>query len=400
MNKFKKLLCGCLGVCLAFVPVVSAVPASAESITSLQQQLEELESKNKEYQEILDKTQADIKDKEEYVETLVDKIDVLDQKIALTNESIEELNSSIAEKQAAIDEAESEIDEQVATLCTRLKTIYMSGSASDLEIILGAKSFDDFIDKVQLVKVLSNYDKGLIDEINVTLDEVSERKEALEADKSELEEQKSSLQDDEDDLNTLVEENQALLDELYKTNDETKDAMEQSTLESEEIESQIISYYQQIASSSTGSSSDIKISKSGFTWPCPSSYTITSLWNEDRTTYNHGAIDIGANTGSTVVAACEGTVIAVNNSCAHNWGKSSSCGCGGGYGNYVMIYHDGGKMTIYGHLTYAGVEVGDTVKTGQTIGVVGSTGNSTGPHLHFECRLNGVKYNPMLEFED
>lgn len=102
--------------------------------------------------------------------------------------------------------------------------------------------------------------------------------------------------------------------------------------------------------------------------------------------------------GATVVAAYQGTVIASYNGCVHNWGKDGSCGCGGGYGNYVMIDHGNGKITVYGHLTNSIVSVGDTVSTGQTIGYVGSTGNSTGAHLHFECRYNGVKYNPMDEY--
>lgn len=116
--------------------------------------------------------------------------------------------------------------------------------------------------------------------------------------------------------------------------------------------------------------------------------------------YNHGGIDIaGAGImGTPVVAAADGTVVATNSSCTHNWGKSYSCGCGGGYGNYVMISHAGGKMTVYGHLTSLTVSSGQSVSRGQVIGYVGSTGNSTGPHLHYECRLNGVRYNPMSEY--
>ncbi|MCI6825449.1 MAG: M23 family metallopeptidase [Ruminococcus bromii] len=103
--------------------------------------------------------------------------------------------------------------------------------------------------------------------------------------------------------------------------------------------------------------------------------------------------------GASVVAADNGTVIDTYNSCYHNWGKNGSCGCNGGYGNYVMIDHGNGKVTVYGHFTNVIVSPGQTVKKGQTIGYVGSTGNSTGPHLHFECRYNGVKYNPMTEYE-
>ena len=102
--------------------------------------------------------------------------------------------------------------------------------------------------------------------------------------------------------------------------------------------------------------------------------------------------------GATVVAADSGTVAYVNDYCPHNWGKSGSCGCGGGYGKYVWINHGNGKETIYAHLSSLAVSTGQYVSKGQVVGYVGSTGYSTGPHLHFECRYNGVKYNPMTEF--
>lgn len=397
-SKTKKIFSALLAVCIMTCSVSFAVTARAESIDSLQKQLNELEDKNKEYEEKLKKTQDDINKKEEYIETLVEKIDLLGEKIGLANESIEELNDNIDEKQKEIDLANDDIDDRVNLLCERLRIVYMAGNASDLEIILGAKDFSDFIDKAELVKRLSDYDKNLIDEINQNLEKVSNQKLLLEQDKEELEQQKQSLEDDLDDLNTLLEENKEALDELYKASGDAEDAIKQAELESQEINDKITQYYKQLAQSSSLTSDSIQVSKSGYTWPCPGNYTLTSLWNEDRTTYNHGAIDIGANYGAQIVAAYEGTVVDVYNGCSHNWGKSASCGCGGGYGNYVMIDHGNGKMTIYGHLTRAAVDIGDKVKIGQTIGYVGSTGNSTGPHLHFECRLNGIKYNPMLEY--
>ena len=156
--------------------------------------------------------------------------------------------------------------------------------------------------------------------------------------------------------------------------------------------------------SSGGSSGDSGYtppsSSGGYVWPCPGFYYLSSEWNEDRYTYNHGAIDIagGGIMGATVVAADSGTVISSNSSCVHNWGKSGSCGCGGGYGNYVWIDHGNGKATVYAHLSSVSVSTGQYVSQGQVLGYVGSTGESTGPHLHFECRYYGEKYNPMTEF--
>ncbi|MEE1318176.1 MAG: peptidoglycan DD-metalloendopeptidase family protein [Ruminococcus sp.] len=400
MNRIKRILCALLSVCLISMPIaLSVVTTSAESIDSLQQQLQELEEKNSEYQDVLDKTQADIDEKEEYSKALVSKIEVLDDKIALTRESISDLNDDIAQKQADIDKANEDIEVQMDTLRSRIRTIYMAGNATELGIILGAEDFSDFIDKMELVKNLSNYDKNLIDGINLKLDEISKQKAELETDKTELEAQQTSLEEDQTELNTLLEENDEILRNLYATSEETQNALEHAALESEEIESQILAYYAKQPSNG-GNDSSITISASGFTWPTPGFYYLSSQWNEDRYTYNHGAIDIagGGIMGTTTVAAESGTVISSYNGCAHNWGKNGSCGCGGGYGNYVMIDHGNGKLTVYAHLTNAVVSYGQSVSKGQVVGYVGSTGHSTGPHLHFECRYNGVKYNPLNEY--
>lgn len=435
MNKLKRILCAMLCVCMISIPMAIPTTVSAEdSISDLEQQLQQLEQENQKYQKILDDTKSDIAEKEEYKSALVSKVQVLDEKIAVTREKISSLNDDIKEKQDAYDKGLSEVEDQFDALANRLRILYMSGNATDLEIIFGAKDFSDLIDKMELVKSLANSDKELISEIQTKLDELSTKKEALEADKKDLETQQASLKSDQDEFNKLISDNDEILKNLYASNSEAQNSLESAALQSDEIEAKISQYYaaQKAAaehaaqasqsssssgsssssssssssgssssgSSSSGSSSVIVPSGSGFAWPTPGFVSLSSEWFEDREVYNHGGIDIaGAGImGTPVVAAADGTVVATNSSCTHNWGKSYSCGCGGGYGNYVMISHAGGKMTVYGHLTSLTVSSGQSVSRGQIIGYVGSTGNSTGPHLHYECRLNGVRYNPMSEY--
>lgn len=440
MNKLKRILCAMLCVCMISIPMAIPTTVSAEdSISDLEQQLQQLEQENEKYQKILDDTKSDIAEKEEYKSALVSKVQVLDEKIAVTREKISSLNDDIKEKQDAYDKGLSEVEDQFDALANRLRILYMSGNATDLEIIFGAKDFSDLIDKMELVKSLANSDKELISEIQTKLDELSTKKESLEADKKDLETQQASLKSDQDEFNKLISDNDEILKNLYASNSKAQHSLESAALQSDEIEAKISEYYaaQKAAaehaaqasqsssssgsssssssssssgssssgssssgSSSSGSSSVIVPSGSGFAWPTPGFVSLSSEWFEDREVYNHGGIDIaGAGImGTPVVAAADGTVVATNSSCTHNWGKSYSCGCGGGYGNYVMISHAGGKMTVYGHLTSLTVSSGQSVSRGQVIGYVGSTGNSTGPHLHYECRLNGVRYNPMSEY--
>lgn len=436
-RKFKAVLCAILSVCVltfSVYPVFAAEQESTEAVTeetqattidpndidALESRRQELQAQSDKYQQILEKTKENIADQEEYVNALVSKVKVLDDKIEISHRSINDLNDKIQDKQAAIDDANKKIEDQMNTLRNRLRNIYMAGNTTDLEIIFGAKSFSDFLDKMELVEALSDYDNNLITSIQGDLENISKEKEELEKDMDSLEAEEASLEQDQTELNKLLAENKELLAGLYKTSDKATSEIQNGALESDDIEKAISNYYAEKArleaeraeqernnnSNSGGSSSgtihgDLDISPSGFVWPCPGYYYLTSEWNEDRGSYNHGAIDIAdaGIMGADVVAAKEGVVIDSYNGCYHNWGKDGSCGCGGGYGNYVMIAHDGGKMTVYGHLSTTMVYTGQHVYQGQVIGFVGSTGHSTGAHLHFETRLNGVKYNPMTEYQ-
>jgi murein DD-endopeptidase MepM/ murein hydrolase activator NlpD len=438
-RKFKAVLCAILSVCVltfSVYPVFAAEQESTEAVTeetqattidpndidALESRRQELQAQSDKYQQILEKTKENIADQEEYVKALVSKVQVLDDKIELSHQSINELNGKIQDKQTAIDNANKSIENQMNTLRNRLRNIYMAGNTTDLEIIFGAKSFSDFLDKMELVEALSDYDNNLINSIKGDLENISKEKAELEKDMDSLEAEEASLESDQQELNKILEENKELLAGLYKTSDKATSEIQNGALESDDIEKAISNYYAEKArleaeraeqerlnnanngnggSNSSTIHDDLDISPSGFVWPCPGYYYLTSEWNEDRGSYNHGAIDIAdaGIMGADVVAAKEGVVIDSYNGCYHNWGKDGSCGCGGGYGNYVMIAHDGGKMTVYGHLSTTMVYTGQHVYQGQVIGFVGSTGHSTGAHLHFETRLNGVKYNPMTEYQ-
>lgn len=424
---YKKIISAILVLCMACSPLLIPVISADTKTDSYNKKISDLQSKEKEYQEKLNKTKSDIKDKEEYSSTLVSQIDVLSTEISESHREINKLNKSIAKKHKAINSAKKDIETQMDTLKKRIRTIYMAGNTSDLEIILGARDFGDFIDKCELIKTLSAYDKQLIDKIQVQLDKITEEKKDLVSEKSQAEESEKILQNKQDKLSTLLDENEEILSKLYDDQNDAKKLLNNANSQEAEIQNQLSAYYRKLdddknadkasnradekasqrevtftpggTGSGSGSASSVHIKKSGFAWPVPGYYYIISPFNENRG-YSHKGIDItgGGIMGANVVAAYGGTVVASNNSCSHNWGKSGSCGCGGGYGNYVLIDHGNGKQTLYGHLSSTTVSTYKKVKKGQTIGYVGSTGWSTGAHLHFECRYGGSVYNPMNEY--
>ncbi len=484
-----KITAGCLT--LTIIGCVSAVIGSADDLASYEQKQKELDKKAQEYQSIIDQTASDIAQKEEYKKALIDKITVLNEQIVSGRDQIAALDAEIESLQTEIDTSRSHISGKIDMLKQRLKVIYLSGETTSLEIILGAKTFADFLDKIELVSYMSNSDRKMIDQLRDDISVIDMKKEALNSKKNELAEEQEKLGERQTEMQALMNENEKLLAGLYEDNAGAQDHLDETNAEKQKIEDQIMAYFadkeaqernariaseaeakiaeskkaaeeskaasekqkEESENSSSEASDDTTASTaskyetssatssqeedddpiyysseeessaassepepqpqpepepepdpqpSGYVWPVPGHYTLSSVWNEDRDTYNHGAIDISDATimNAQVVAAESGTVVLSNSDCTHNYGKDGSCGCGGGYGNYLMIDHGNGKATLYAHLTSLTVSSGDYVRKGQLIGYVGTTGWSTGPHLHFETRLDGVKYNPMTEYPD
>lgn len=405
----KRIISALLAVVLVFSAVIFA---SADTISDLEDQQAQLEQEAEAYEQQINDKQGEIEEQEEYVAALTSNIAVVNEEISVIREKIDYYNGEIAEKTENINELNLQAEENMNILRQRLRAIYLTGDASTLEIVLGAKDFGDFVDKVQLVESLSEYDANLIDDIESQLDGINEEIDSLNEDKASLETENETLISKQDELNTLLAENEELLAGLYTEREELDALLDSNEASQSEIEQEIQAYYEELKrqeeeakknqqenGSSQGDGSTPIVGTGTWVWPTPGYYWLSSDWAEDRG-YSHGGIDIAGSgiMGSVVVAADAGTVIDVCNDCYHNWGKYGSCGCGGGYGNYVWIDHGNGKATIYAHLTEAAVSVGQTVSAGETLGYVGSTGDSTGPHLHFEARYYGERYNPMTEY--
>lgn len=406
------------------IMIGSIASTAAATISELEARQAELEAQQAEYQAQLNKSNSAVAEKQEEVDALVGQVESVTAEIQVCYQKISIYDKNIAEKQTAIDAANNEIAENMNTLRQRIKTIYISGDVSALEIVMGAKDFNDFLDKLQLVQYVSNHDAELINGIKKKLDTISEEKKALEKDKASLEEEQTTLTKKQDELNSLLEENKETLaslqseaqnvqmqleiseEELSKLKPELQELVRQSqaaaaqqAAASSSDDTEEISYSDNGGGSSYSSDAPTQIDAGdGWTWPIPGCYTITGGFGEGRSYESHGGTDIAASIGTPIYAANSGTVINSSNDCYHSSAGVGGCNHGGGYGNHVWIQHDNGYQTIYGHMINTVVSTGEYVSKGQLIGYSGSTGWSTGPHLHFELRINGVRSNPMALF--
>lgn len=367
-------------------------------------QQEELQKKHEEIEEKIQLTEQEIENAKQEIESLQQQIADLSRRIKTSSQHILTLDTEIKEKQKQVDDKSAEIEDVLALLRVRLRAIHTAGDTAALEIILGAKNFSDFIDKAEAIKVMSSYDNRLILSIQEQADALAEEKRALQDKKTQEEEEKRRLEKNMDTINQLSEKNTKLIESLMSDHEKLQHEQEETEAKQEELQRALDAYKKQLREKQEESQNENEIivtpSTGGYVWPCPGFTYLTSTFDEWRGENNHGALDIAEAGiyGAKVVACYDGVVFAAYSYCEHDWGKDSSCGCGGGYGNYVMIDHGNGKISIYGHLSGVTVEAGQTVTAGQLIGYVGSTGYSTGAHLHFETRYNNVRYDPMSEY--
>jgi murein DD-endopeptidase MepM/ murein hydrolase activator NlpD len=372
---------------LIVVPAATTAFAENTNVDTLRQQQSDYQNQQKENQAKIDQLKSDQTQKEAYKAALQDQVSNLQHQIDTYNQQIEDLDQDIAAKQDEIQSKQKEIDSDFALLKERLRALYISGEASNLEILLSSKSLTDLADKTEAIKMVSDHDKQLIDTLKNHLTEIEAQKTKIEQSRQEVSDAKDALDQKRTELDTVMEETQQVINELAGSaealEEQNKEIAQKEAATAEQIDSWYANYYSQ-----KQSSSDVVVMPSGggqFVWPVPYTMNVTSGFGP-RWGTTHKGIDIssGGVYGQPIVASASGTVIVAD---AGGWG--------GGYGTWVSIDHGNGFSTVYGHMSSLCVSVGQAVQQGQVIGYVGSTGDSTGPHCHFEVRVNGVAQDPL-----
>ena len=312
-----------------------------------------------------------------------DKSKALEEK-ALLDRQNDKLRSEISLLQQQSDETQTRIteltqkeQEQYELFCRQVREEEERGTVSYWSVLFKASSFTDLLSRMDFVNEVMDYDRQVISDLQTTRQQLTEDKAALEQQKSELESSQTKLQQQVDAASALVREyeeteagHQAMLDEAAEDEARIQDLIRQ----------------QQSGGSSGGSgSSGSNSGVDGYIWPTNNTRLVTSPYGERWCPFHgyesHNGADIDAARGSAVLAAKSGRVI--------------QAGWNGGYGISVMIAHDDGITTLYGHMDGCSVSVGQTVSQGETIGICGSTGNSTGAHIHYTMYKNGGTIDPL-----
>lgn len=365
-----------IAILLSFILAASSlVWADTNSMDSLKKEREQLEKQ-------IEQTQKSINQKNKEKKAISKQVEDLDNKLHLTEKELENIEQqlTILESQVAItkrelDRATSDAETQKELLKKRVRVMYETGSVGYLAVILDSTSFGDFITRVDYLKKIIEYDVSLLKSIKEYRDNVAQKKAQLQAEMDEKEAIRQEIESKKVDVAQAVADRSKALTALKQDLKELNRLEDKLLEQSKEIEKKIISLQ-----------SKEKYIGGVLDWPVPGYYRISSPYGYRihpilKTKKMHTGIDIAAPSGATVIAANSGTVI--------------YAGYYGGYGNTVIIDHGGQISTLYAHNSKLLVKEGDKVTKGQTVSKVGSTGLSTGPHLHFEVRKNGKHTNPM-----
>ena len=388
-------------------------PVNAASLT---EQLAQSNARQAAAKYQVDMTQNTINGIEEEISKVNEEVNRISGIIGAINAEIATIETNIAKKQEELKIAETKKLEQEAAMSDRVRAMYMYGNGSIMEFIFSASDFSDFITKLDMSRYIMTADKDSLNALEETKKVIDEKKLSIEADRLKTVEKKTEqevvLTQQEQVLaqkDQLLAQNQATLEE-YKAIEEAEAAT------SADIEGQLQAYYEQQRAAaeqaaaensgsngstdgsgdgdttntgggdtSGGGSTAPPVYSSSYVWPCDGNITSEFGWRTHPIYGDsrfHAGVDIGASSGTPVACAGNGTVI--------------SAGWNGGYGNCVIVDIGNGLSAVYAHLSAINVSSGETVAAGQTVGAVGSTGDSTGSHLHYEVRLYGSPVSPYI----
>lgn len=413
-SKMQKLVCVVLAVLIlgSLVSGALIVMVSAASSKEIEKELVALREEQAELKKQSDALEASISENQAKTQTLIEKKADIDQQMDMSRQTIENLNEQIksyslliAQKQDELEESEAEQARLNAQYKTRLRSMEETGKISYWSILFGASSFSDLLDKVNMINEIAKSDQLMLEKMAAVAEQLADERAELETQMAELEqakrelaEQQATLEDQRAESDKLILQMSAEYDALseeYQEYERLEDEM------SEQIKKTETDYFNALSKEEaarqaelnrqnnnkvTSSSSGVTTSTGGFLYPLPYAVSITDAYGYRihplSGTYKwHNGVDFAAGSGTAIYATKSGTV-------------TSAC-YNEAYGNMVTINHGDGYSSLYGHMTNYIVSAGDYVTQGQTIGYVGSSGWSTGPHLHFTIYYNGADVNPM-----
>ncbi len=415
MKNCKRILRSVLCALVAAAALASSFPAYAVSqseIDELQKKLDALEQQAQEQQDIIN----DLTDQKARFITrklaLDNKIEINRQMIELIGEQVDIYNEIIAEKQAELDKALEKETEQTELLRARIRAMEENGNYSYASFIFDSSSMTELLSRIGDVNDIMHYDKSLEEEYMAAREDVESIKKSYEETRHEQELLVKELDTKQSELDAQVEAAYTMIADIETLSDDALaeyDAIAEAEAEAEETLQEAIRKRAAEEAAKNNSNNNSGGGSSGgggnsgggswgggsatslsdLQWPVPSCTLITSRFGyrvaptTGASTY-HGGLDIGASMGASIVSAGAGDVI--------------YAGMNGGYGNCVMVDHGNGIVTVYAHMSSIGVSYGQYVTAGQYVGAVGSTGVSTGPHCHFEIRINGGQTDPAAYF--
>lgn len=404
MGRWKNVLCMVLllslvfGIAGKYETTAYASELTNDSIKKKEQEINKAQQEKKALQSGLTDVKALKKELEASKANLANYVAELDGKLTVIQNKINELKVTITEKEEQIVEKTAELEEairvqqeQYDAMRTRIKFMYEKGDTLYIELLFNARSFSDMLNKADYIEMLSAYDRKMLDEYVAYAEYVALCKEGLEEERDVLKEAKLSVEKEEASLNEMIKEKEQ---EIYKVSTDIQG--QEAAIR--EYEADIAAQNETIAALEAAVAEERKklaeeqrpkYDGGMFTWPAPSYTRISGEYgNRMHPTLKvqkfHNGLDMAAPGGSPILAAYNGKVVAAD--------YSSSMG------NYIMIDHGSGLYTIYMHASALYVSKGKEVAKGEKIAAVGSTGRSTGNHLHFGVRLNGNYVNPRNYF--
>ncbi len=347
----------------------------ASDITSEQKKLNQITQQIKNFQKKMIENKKQEKTLTTQIKTLDQKIDQTEQEIGSISTQITMTKAQIEKTRAELKQAENNISSKKSVLNSRLRVMYKNGNVGYAEVLLASANIVDFFSKLDMVQKVVDHDTGL-------LKYMKEQQEAIDAKKRKLETYEGQMVS----MKNRMEVKQNELEQNRGQAARTKEKVQQDNAALEKQIDELNQYAQKIADEIRRKQSKGEYKGGKLAWPTPGYSKITSPFGYRihpilKTKKLHTGIDVGIPTGKDIVAAGDGTVI------HSDWL--------GGYGKVIMLDHGGGIVTLYAHNSSLVVKDGDTVKRGQTISKAGSTGLSTGPHLHFEVRKNGEYVDPI-----